>query len=408
MADHGVTIKRLRKVTARPVDANRQAFLSFVFVLPTVAYALGFSALRPLGEIVLLSVVALGAIAAIVRGHLSIPTPLALYAIFSFFILNLSLARLMPQSWTLEYSAVAAVRQWAWVPILIIMTNSLQIFLERALPWIQKSPVFSLIVVYALTRVSLAVAEGDIWSYKVLPIYVLHNENAIVCITFFMTLFRTTNVASLIAISSIGLLAVNSSQSIIVIVSSVIVRFCRFSGGRGWRLCLVFSVVVLSFISVFMLRELSSIDHNSALRALFWRDVLFAVVDSWGAGVGYGTESMRNILFEIRDDQWVLRQRNAEDFIHIATHSTIFDVLLRTGIVGLCIVFIWIVKVLVLPVVDQSKKGLFFILVLSFSIINTVNSGVVSMHFIIGSAALLALMKSLVSDHRVRDGQARP
>jgi hypothetical protein len=108
------------------------------------------------------------------------------------------------------------------------------------------------------------------------------------------------------------------------------------------RLMLGLFVALLAVATIYGIQDPSrifAIDANTGWRLAWWKDALDATIQTGGAGVGFGTESLRNeygILLE-RDSY----RDEGGTFLLVGTHSALFDTMLRTGFLGfimLCVV----------------------------------------------------------------------
>ena len=85
-------------------------------------------------------------------------------------------------------------------------------------------------------------------------------------------------------------------------------------------------------------------DVNSGVRAIFWRDTQLAVRQTWGIGVGFGTEYITNWFGDIgRSYDYVLTAEGASDRLFISNHSIYYDVALRLGLIGVALFITMIV-----------------------------------------------------------------
>jgi O-antigen ligase len=84
------------------------------------------------------------------------------------------------------------------------------------------------------------------------------------------------------------------------------------------------------------------IDPNTGWRLAWWKDAIEATVQNGGIGVGFGTESLRN-------DYGALLERDSYreeggTFLLVGTHSAFFDTLFRTGLVGVFLFLLVLVR----------------------------------------------------------------
>lgn len=358
--------------------------------MPAILYACTFSALRPFGEIPLVIAVGSASLACLFAVRVWVSPRLIVFGLLSCVVLLLSIARLMPRSWTTLYDTTAALRQWAWVPILLILLTSFRAFLGVCGAFIERNAMPILLILYVVTRASvLLAAEGEELSRSV-RLYTLTNENALVLTigtVAILSRWRTRLARGVLFL--VMLLLTSSAQTLIYALVAAVVAFSRRPRLVVW--ILLASLLIASLLSLFFMKSLYDLDPNTAIRSLFWRDALIAIWESMGAGVGFGTESVVNNFLAIRSDGWQLRDDFATDRIFIGTHSSFFDVAFRMGIPGIILFMLWFVHA-----IDPGRGGdlgrrrLAACLACLVIISNAVNSALVSMNFLFGLSFALA------------------
>lgn len=158
------------------------------------------------------------------------------------------------------------------------------------------------------------------------------------------------------------------------------------------------SFIIAAFIGIslaapFFVIELYGIDHNSGFRALLWRDAIQTIVETNGVGVGYGTEYIKNDFYALAND-WYLTAEDSDDRLSIGTHSSLYDVAFRTGILGVLLIGLWF-SGLLRVCFDRSnfspamhKMNVFAGCMLV--VINTVNMGLTTVNFLMSTALYAA------------------
>lgn len=407
--DSNLPVEADRVVAAGAWDSSRSASANLLVIalcLPAILYACLFTAMRPLGEVPLVLAVGSALLACLFSRRIWVSPRLLMFALLASVVLLLSLARVMPRAWTTLYDASAAVRQWSWIPILLVLLTAFRALLSVCGPFIEKNAILLLALVYVVTRASLLLG-GETSFEQTFLIYTLTNENALVLILGTVAILRRPRSAVTLGILfAVMLLATSSAQTPIYVVCAALVAFSK-------RPHLVVATVLigalaLALISPLFMRSLYYFDPNTAIRSLFWRDVLVATWDTAGAGVGFGTESTVNDFIDIRDDDWQLKDDFAADRIFVATHSSFFDVLLKTGVPGIILFMLWFV-----PVTYPGKEGDIWRRRLAASlaclviISSAVNSAFVSMNFLFGSSLALACIAYIRQSGRSTEAEPR-
>ncbi|WIJ23908.1 hypothetical protein [Devosia sp. RR2S18] len=376
------------ELAERSLDRAKPCAPAIFALVAAALYALVFSSVRPLGEWPL-ALVCFACATATVANMRQMGGLMPLF-LFASLLLTLSLLRLMPPSWTLYYEPGAALRQWAWLPILLIVYPAVVGGLARMRQQVIMHAFSLFIASLIISRLSRFLGEGE-WNYKT-QIYVLNNENATTLIFFTIWVFYRVRSLPLFLFSCGAMMVFcNSSQSVLFMISLVACRLFPFY--RTLPIMLLGAAVIGSVLSVILLGNLLPLDPNIAIRALFWRDVLRSVVDTFGVGVGFGTEWISNNYSDIRNDGWRLRSEDDEDRLLVATHSTLFDILFRLGVMGLLLFMLFLgrqlsrVRNLVRGGPDSRSATAMMCMVLW---INTVNSGMTSINFLFGSLLALA------------------
>ncbi len=153
----------------------------------------------------------------------------------------------------------------------------------------------------------------------------------------------------------------------------------------GVIIVLIGAVVIAPLFS----SAIDELDGNSGIRAVFWGDAWKAVLDTWGLGVGFGTESIRP-FYMFEGVKWVLREETAEDFIMVGVHNSFAQISFRTGIIGGFLLLSLVLRLFPMgrSLSDLSRFDcwLLAILLVSFS----VNVAIVSMNHFWGMTAIWA------------------
>lgn len=392
----GLDNRRPRSMTANPT-------IIFWLGFPSLFYGLMSLSLRGLGELPLLIAVASAAAALAYAGVWPIRGRYMLFFVFSLVVFTLSLAQVMPASWTKFYDESAALRQWFYVPVLPILIAYFTLALRYSYAFLLKNILAVLAVAVFMSRMSQYLhgvydPETDVFFYT------LTNDVAIVAMLFLMLLFRGMRPWLVDATIILVAFALSSSaQSQLFCLAVLALRLTQ----RPTLLLVGISATCLSFIAIapFFAVQLHPIDHNTAVRAILWRDVLQATADTFGLGVGYGTEYIRHRFEEIMPWGWTIG--TGPNDIFVATHSSFYDVLLREGVIGLLLFSFWFFHAIRIPARATLQEKRFAACVVTLLVVNSaVNVGLSSISYLFGSAFAVALLAVLRERFEARHHQA--
>ena len=191
-----------------------------------------------------------------------------------------------------------------------------------------------------------------------------------------------------------------SAQSQIVVALLCVIYLVRMPRLTFW----VYVSALSAFLAVapYFALELHRMDPNTGIRSSLWRDTITAVEQTFGVGVGYGTEYITNNFIELKGRSWTVISESAAGRLFIGTHSGIYDVLLRLGVVGLLLFAIWLLQELAVAgrsrnlATAQTTAGIGIVLMTAIF----VNVGMASMGFVFGVSFCVAALR-----HFARDGE---
>ena len=312
---------------------------------------------------------------------------LHLFISVSILYLSLSFFHVFPKTWTIYWDSGAALRQWSWAILLPIFTGSFSIVFRYAKHHFIRHSIKYVLFLFVITRCSLLFAplEIDIDTQTRYTIYTFVSENAL--FTFFLALHVIYRVKpslfSVIALLPLTLLF-SSAQSSIGYASLLAIWFV----GCGPLVIagLSAALTALLVIAPYYVKSLYMLDHNTGFRALLWSDASKAFLESRGIGVGYGTEYVSNDFGAFDIGAWKITQEDASNRLLIGTHSTFYDILMRTGIIGITSFGYWFVSIMRTSLDSKTSDGRMnaFACVLLL-LINSVNMGVTSVNFMLGT-----------------------
>lgn len=323
-----------------------------ILSLPLIIYGVFFHALRPLGAYLLFAVVIASTAAYILDRTRHSSTLYNAFIAFSASIFILSILDQMPSSWTLVRDEAVAFRQWIWIPLVPIFVNCFTIIIRKYWLLINTNAYTIFIAIFVLSRISRAYFTDTELDFQILSLYSTLSDTVLAFIPVILRLTsgRASEAERLIVI--ICLAALSSSASSLLFLISLI--FCLYMRRHIFIVTgLYFGVAAAHLILPIEPLVVFGLDPNAGVRALMWKDAWAIVADTLGAGIGYGTEYIRNRFYLIGLGDWRLFAEGATDALFISTHSTHYDVLIRNGAVGFALFIAWFVRT-TLPVRSQT------------------------------------------------------
>jgi hypothetical protein len=315
---------------------------------------------------------------------------LKLYYIFSIIILCLSIANVMPKSWTYYHQNFAAIRQWSWLPIFTVSATSFYNLYNRYWNFIQRHALFLAAIAWMISRATRALVLGSLNIQTEVLIYTLTNENAVI---FALVTIHALKLRRINGLFCIGLLAAacSSGTSVVSALALIPILFINKNHYKLYIGGLCAALFCFVCVAGQFAPQLYRFDQNSGFRAVLWHDAELALTDTHGIGVGYGTEYIKNDFGWASGGIEHVREEDAPDLIYIGTHSTVFDISMRTGVLGFLLFVFGFCKEIQGDPVDPRYARLKASMLVIFILSNAVNMGVASINFTIGSAFLAAL-----------------
>lgn len=383
-------------------EQERQVARRYLIGLPCLAYAMLSLPLRSFGELPLLLGILSAAAAAVLAGGFRLPKRYAPFLVYSLSILVLSILGVMPDAWTERRDTGAAVRQWFYVPALPILVVYFSGLFSAFWKEIRNHAGLIFLVLLIVSRIGQSLHRGDPTgtgppgTFDPLTdvfIYTFTNDAALVALAFLVFLFRRKrHILVDLGLIFAMLLFSSSSQSQVMWLGVAAIRMLKTP--RTFMILASTAMLAFILIAPLFIPALKTLDHNSAVRAILWRDTQEAVVQTNGIGVGYGTEFIKNRFEEIMPWGWHIGAGPNDVFV--ATHSAFYDILLREGIIGLALFAWWFFAYLRVPpdyTLDKARLASAAGLLLVIN--NTVNVGLSSVTFLFGSAATIAFLAAL-------------
>lgn len=373
------------------MNISAQRFFVTLFALPTVIYTQFFISLRPFDAFGLLPSLISSLIIILIMRDIKLFRTLIPFYFFSVFILCLSIYDLMPDSWTRYRDGYAAIRQWSWLPIMTLSTTSFYYLIRINWDFFQRNSLKVAFVLFFLSR-SISYFTGRITNIdEDFLIYGLDNENALIfCFISIFVLFSARSWKTSLPAALFLLLMCSSATSQ---MSAGMVLIMLMMKPRGMILastataCSIFLLVAPHYFL-----QLHSVDPNSSFRALLWKDAGRAISETYGAGVGYGTEYIRNDFRAIPAEFNRYVKESADDRLYVGTHSTAYDIPLRVGIIGFWLLILGLWRSLKGSPGEERYHKLYFGLLGALLINNTFNMGFVSINFTFATSAFFAII----------------
>lgn len=304
---------------------------------PVIAYALTSSVVRELGTGPYALTIGCSALICLgIQRVVAFRAQLWLL-LLSLPVLVLSVVDWMPKAWTIYYDRSVIIRQWSWVLAMPLFTTGAVLFcLRYRVAIVRHAPkLFFATWLFNLAYRNISIGLGFEAPFDRFTLYAPNNENLPIFLMGYIAAFGSG--ASIFVRIGILLILAALSTSVGNLLTSLVALGLFFVPQRLHRTALYgLLLFLLLFVTIapFMVNELHQLDANSGVRALFWRDAISAIVQNWGAGVGYGTEYITNHFDQLVDASWTIVSEESDDRLFVSTHSTFYDVGLRIGVIG--------------------------------------------------------------------------
>jgi len=385
-ADTGTATPRPGFLPEPGTLAYRRFSLAALFAIPLFLIVIHFSYLSENSNIPFLIAVGLAGVVCVLARRVQLTQSYALLLAFSVGILAASLAGLMPDAWTRQYSAIAAIRHWLWMPLLTVFTTAFIVLFWRLRRLIIRHALVIGIGLLAYIKLQAWLFDQNYpWQ-----LYIIDNEMVPVSVALIIFIFRQRRDPGIDALLIAGyFLASGSSSHQLLAMAMMAIRF--WPREKWVVLGFSLSIFAILLISPQIPEVLDQRDANAGVRAIMWGDSIDAAVETNGLGVGYGTEYIRNQFYAIRSGDWKVADPLHPGFLYLSTHSTFYDVLLRLGLVGILLSAIWIAG-LILPRRRMSlqNRKMHAALSCAFIIFSAFNPALISYYSLLGMCTVLA------------------
>jgi hypothetical protein len=165
----------------------------------------------------------------------------------------------------------------------------------------------------------------------------------------------------------------------------------------AWFIVSLFSLIIVAWPFA---QEVWIADANTGIRLFFWHDAVQRFFESYGIGVGFGTETIRPV-YDLKAADVTLQTIDSPGFILIGSHNAFIDALYRMGVLGFACLAYYVTKT-IWSVLRSVSADVFDCWVVCLVItVLVVNVGLVSFNFFFGSAFLLGWLTYRASRSQV-------
>lgn len=314
------------------------------------------------------------------------------FLIFSSIILFCSIFDLMPSSWTMEFDLMVAVRQYFFI-------FSLPIFTFVAYKFFKFNYFF-------ITRNSLILLGGYFFLYFIITdgmngliLSPFVNYSQIFMIIFFINFEKINNqflkylILIIILILSFFLFKEVSLQFLIFFIGVILItiNLNRYIIHKF----VILTFTIIPFFSLLIINNsLIPFDSNSMVRLVMWKDATQSLIDTFGLGVGFGTEWIKNEFYLIKSNWFLFDNYNTNDKFNVTTHNTFSDIFFRVGLIGLLLFLKFIMSLFNERIIKNSR--LVSYLFLSILISLSTNPGFFSVNFFIGLSITFGFLLTII------------
>ena len=332
-----------RKLLARPRD-----LLDYALFIPCIwlVSALGFF-LRLGGPLIILAVLALCVGYAVLRCSAP-PKWLGAFVLLCVAAAILSHYRLFPLSWQVYFKDEAISRQLAPVILTFVMAWASKAYFERRLPSGDAFVGGGIMVFLGLVIAQIILFQQG-FQYEledpVTSVFTMYGSftNNIIIAMFFLTAgaIAGSGWRRYISIAIILLMFAMTSLAQFSIVTAGFLALLLGAPGRLVALGIIGTLSLLYIVGFFFISELVIVAPNSGIRLVFLIDAFKSVLDTFGVGIGYGTESVRwrynfpnRPEFVFLPDPASMTHEKMLETLSLGVHNSLFQALLRTGLLG--------------------------------------------------------------------------
>jgi hypothetical protein len=311
----------------------------------------------------------------------------------------------LPNGWTRHYDIMAIPQQASFVatfyPTLLAARRFWHYILARPARRFFWLGVASGPCAAAMNYLSLADQAGYIDAIGVYR-YALPNFSMLFYIAtyYYVTIEMTKMNLKLAALCILLFLTtVSSLQAVILVIGIAAIFLCRRPDQAAFGAA--FLTFALQSVSIAYIVELWAVYPDAGIRAAMARDSLITVWDSYGLGVGYGKEAIRNIYSDLGHVHINFYNNQLDgdsylSFLFTGAHNSFFGEFHRLGLLG-GLLIIWLFCVSAFPRFPESSPiaRLGAIIYVMMIVTMSVNVALESPTYSIGVIFAFALLYSL-------------
>lgn len=159
--------------------------------------------------------------------------------------------------------------------------------------------------------------------------------------------------------------------------------------GRNALVCFILGLIAVSIIAIPYADAIWLEDANTGIRLFFWRDAVDRLIESWGVGQGFGTETIRPI-YHLSQNDVSIATLDQPEFILIGSHNAFVDAGYRMGVLGAGILIAYVGGLFrsAARVAAAERAFDYFVCALLFVLL-MVNVGLASINFLFGASCLM-------------------
>lgn len=236
-----------------------------------------------------------------------------LYVLFSY-------ASLLPLSWAPFRNHDTIARQAHYIILFPFFVIAFRTFFDWCAT--KKIDAFArIIILLGITWVPVCIYS----KYPIVP-HGLGND-AIIAYSLFAVFFFRWKIPFLLFFTAVAI-GSDAAQNILLCGTLVLIRFVPF--GRAPMI----AALIMPFLPLFFLEitaQIYAADANSGVRLMFLGDAVRALTDTWGIGVGFGTQGIQN--FYPFFSRWFLDPGDPNSNLYnMSVHNSVFGVGMRMGL----------------------------------------------------------------------------
>lgn len=269
-------------------------------------------------------------------GMLALPAVALVYLFFSYL-------HLLPSGWTIVYDRSAILQHatgYFLFPIMV-MVNAL-LFRDcpqlRRVSWLWFGAVAVLatmapLITY-LFKPRPEYLEDDL-GFAVFRLGTLINGDGMLMLLLGIVILSVVGWKSRLGLAAIFILWAQALQAMLLGLVLLVLAFAWGKRTRRLYCVSIFAVLALSTILTAIFKETVFMwDANTGIRGFFWSDATELLLETFGIGVGFGTEALRG-QFAVPDGGIVTIGTISDGLLFIGVHNAFVQSAIRMGLIGL-------------------------------------------------------------------------